>query len=75
LFLSFPGFREEPHVRATPRFACGLKLDLEHVSHTRFDLFCAWEDLLLGNFNVHDWQRLGIVPPASSAPLMRLGQS
>ncbi|QWA29949.1 WavE lipopolysaccharide synthesis family protein [Pseudomonas sp. RC3H12] len=71
-FQGYTAFRLLPEQAIFLRFvqACGLKLDLEHISHTRFDLFCAWEDLLLDNFDVHDWQRLGIVPPARflSAP-------
>ncbi len=65
-FQGYTSFRLLPEQAILLRFlkTCGLGLDLEHISDTRFDLFCAWEDLLLDNFEVHDWQNLGVTPPA-----------
>lgn len=65
-FQGFTSFRLLPEQAIFLRFVQknGLALDLEHISHTSFELFNAWEDLLLDNFEVHDWQSLGVVPPA-----------
>ncbi|WP_454866428.1 WavE lipopolysaccharide synthesis family protein [Pseudomonas umsongensis] len=65
-FQGFTSFRLLPEQAIFLRFAQknGLALDLEHISHTSFKLFNAWEELLLNNFEVHDWQSLGVVPPA-----------
>lgn len=41
----------------------GLVFDLDHISHTSFYLFDAWERILLENFKVHNWESLGILPP------------
>ncbi|WLH90423.1 WavE lipopolysaccharide synthesis family protein [Pseudomonas sp. FP453] len=64
-FQGYTSFRLLPEQAILLRFlqTCGQALDLDHISHTRFDLFCAWEDLLLDNFEVHDWQSLGVTPP------------
>ncbi|NBF00810.1 hypothetical protein GV819_00750 [Pseudomonas sp. Fl5BN2] len=71
-FQGYTAFRLLPEQAILLRFihTCGMSLDLEHISHSRFDLFCAWEDLLLDNFEVHDWQSLGVTPPTRflSAP-------
>ncbi|OOV89106.1 WavE lipopolysaccharide synthesis family protein [Pseudomonas sp. MF4836] len=65
-FQGFTSFCLLPEQAIFLRFAqkSGLSLDLEHISHTTFKLFSAWEDLLLDNFEVYDWQSLGVMPPA-----------
>ncbi|QHF47829.1 hypothetical protein PspS35_29990 [Pseudomonas sp. S35] len=65
-FQGYTSFRLLPEQAILLRFiqTCGVALDLEHISDTRFAAFCAWEDLLLDNFEVHDWQSLGVTPPA-----------
>ncbi len=71
-FQGFTSFRLLPEQAIFLRFAQrnGLRLDLEHISHTSFELFSAWEELLLENFELHDWQSLGVEPPGRflSAP-------
>ncbi|MBD9576211.1 hypothetical protein IB260_12910 [Pseudomonas sp. PDM23] len=64
-FQGFTSFRLLPEQAIFLRFAQrnGLKLDLEHISHTSFELFSAWENLLAANFEIYDWQNLGIEPP------------
>lgn len=64
-FQGYTSFRLLPEQAILLRFiqTCGVGLDLEHISDTRFNLFCAWEDVLLNNFEVHDWQGLGVTPP------------
>ncbi|WP_235375709.1 WavE lipopolysaccharide synthesis family protein [Pseudomonas aeruginosa] len=65
-FQGYTSFRLLPEQAIFLRFAQknGLALDLAHISHTTFRLFSAWEDLLLDNFDVHDWKNLGVLPPA-----------
>ncbi|QJP07662.1 WavE lipopolysaccharide synthesis family protein [Pseudomonas multiresinivorans] len=71
-FQGYTSFRLLPEQALFLHFAQrnGLDLDLEHISHTSFRLFSAWEDLLVDNFELHDWQNLGIEPPGRflSAP-------
>ncbi|MBD9501238.1 hypothetical protein IB256_10680 [Pseudomonas sp. PDM17] len=64
-FQGFTSFRLLPEQAIFLRFAqlSGLQLDLPHISYTSYALFCAWEDLLAENFEVHDWHRLMILPP------------
>ncbi|MBB4868198.1 hypothetical protein HNP46_007118 [Pseudomonas nitritireducens] len=64
-FQGFTSFRLLPEQATFLRFAqlSGLQLDLPHISYTSYALFCAWEDLLVENFEVYDWHRLMIQPP------------
>lgn len=64
-FQGYTSFRLLPEQAIFLRFAQknGLAVDLSHISNTSFELFSAWEDLLLDNFEVYDWQRLGVIPP------------
>lgn len=65
-YQGFTSFRLLPEQAIFLRFAQknGLAVDLSHISNTSFKLFSAWEDMLLDNFEVHDWQSLGVAPPA-----------
>ncbi len=65
-FQGFTSFRLLPEQAIFLRFVqkSGLEVDLGHISHTTFALFRAWEDLLADNFEVHDWQTLGVEPPS-----------
>lgn len=65
-FQGYTAFRLLPEQAIFLRFAQkhGLALDLAHISHTSFKLMVAWEDLLVDNFEVFDWQGLGVTPPA-----------
>ncbi|WP_172419158.1 WavE lipopolysaccharide synthesis family protein [Pseudomonas nitroreducens] len=64
-FQGYTSFRLLPEQAIFLRFAQsnGLDLDLPHISYTSFALFSAWEDLLVDNFDVHDWHSLAILPP------------
>jgi hypothetical protein len=64
-FQGFTSFRLLPEQALFLRFAQlnGLQLDLPHISHTSYELFSAWENLLVENFDVHDWSCLKILPP------------
>lgn len=64
-FQGYTSFRLLPEQAIFLQFAQkqGLQLDLEHISHTSFELFNAWEELLAENFEVFDWHDLGILPP------------
>ncbi|QRY79687.1 hypothetical protein JVX91_00815 [Pseudomonas sp. PDNC002] len=64
-FQGYTSFRLLPEQAIFLRFAQknGLDLDLPHISYTSFALFSAWEDLLVENFEIHDWHCLAITPP------------
>lgn len=64
-FQGFTSFRLLPEQALFLSFAQrkGLSIDLKHISHTSFELFCIWERLLSENFEVYDWQRLGVQVP------------
>ncbi|WP_152226248.1 WavE lipopolysaccharide synthesis family protein [Pseudomonas sp. SCB32] len=64
-FQGYTSFRLLPEQAIFLRFAQrnGLNVDLEHISHTSYRLFNAWEDLLVENFELYDWQNLGVAPP------------
>lgn len=66
IFHGYTSFRLLPEQAIFLCFARknGVNIDLPHISYTTFQLFNKWECILLENFEVYNWDQIGIEPPS-----------